>query len=367
MASRKIWAVGDKLQAADLNTVANFGGTGVDGALTVASGTTTIDLGGAAIFIKNYTSISITGTGAVNFINPHANGTYIFFRSQGNVTLTSSATPMLDFSGLGAAGGTSDTGAGAGGGSTANFILDTSGHGGGAGAGNSSDLSTPGNNAGGGAGSALTATDLNNFYALTQSTVLMARSMRLAPGSGGGGGGKGSSTGNGGAGGNGGGAAVIECGGAWNFTTTNGISISGKNGTNGSPSPNSFDGSGGGGGGGSCGMFLGLYNTLTANTGTIVASGGNGGGGGAKSGTSGGHGANGGAGGGGAGSRNAGGAGTTGNTSPGTSGNGAAGAGGGGGGGSGTGLSSQQPAGNSGGAGSADSSAYFIGQNYVFG
>ena len=80
----------------------SFGGTGVDGALTVASGTTTIDLLGKRIFVKQYTSISITGTGKVTFSNPHSNGTIILLKSQGDVTLTSSQAPMLDASGMGA-------------------------------------------------------------------------------------------------------------------------------------------------------------------------------------------------------------------------------------------------------------------------
>src|SRR5262249_4478364 len=37
-----------------------FGGTGADGALSISSGTTTINLGNAAVVVKNYTSISIT-------------------------------------------------------------------------------------------------------------------------------------------------------------------------------------------------------------------------------------------------------------------------------------------------------------------
>ncbi len=78
-----------------------FGGTGADGALTISSGTTNIDLGSAAIFVKNYSSISITGTGALTFTNPHANGTIIIFKNTGATTLTSSATPNIDLRNLG--------------------------------------------------------------------------------------------------------------------------------------------------------------------------------------------------------------------------------------------------------------------------
>src|ERR1035437_3459937 len=51
-----------------------FGGTGADGALAISSGTTTIDCANAAKVIKNYSSISITGTGTLAFSNPNTNG-----------------------------------------------------------------------------------------------------------------------------------------------------------------------------------------------------------------------------------------------------------------------------------------------------
>jgi hypothetical protein len=84
----------------------NFGGTGADGALSITSGTTNIDLAGVAVFIKDYTSISITGTGALTFSNPHTNGTIIILKSQGNVTITSSANPTIDLRNIGASAAT---------------------------------------------------------------------------------------------------------------------------------------------------------------------------------------------------------------------------------------------------------------------
>src|SRR3990167_8668932 len=87
-----------------------FGGDGADGALSITSGTTTLDCANAQVFIKNYTSIAITGTGKLAFSNPHANGTIIILKSQGAVTLTSSTAPHLDVSAMGAAGATSGTG-----------------------------------------------------------------------------------------------------------------------------------------------------------------------------------------------------------------------------------------------------------------
>lgn len=81
-----------------------FGGDGSDGALSISSGATNIDLGGAKIFIKQYSSMSITGTGYLTFTNPSANGTLIIFKVQGDVTITSSATRAIDLRGLGGVG-----------------------------------------------------------------------------------------------------------------------------------------------------------------------------------------------------------------------------------------------------------------------
>ena len=55
--------------------IAKFGGTGADGALTITSGTTNISASSAAVLIKNYTSVSITGTAYVQFTTPNTNGT----------------------------------------------------------------------------------------------------------------------------------------------------------------------------------------------------------------------------------------------------------------------------------------------------
>ncbi|MBI3887537.1 hypothetical protein HY310_00525, partial [Candidatus Microgenomates bacterium] len=90
-------------QSSSASGIVKFGGTGANGALVITSGTTTINLGGLAVFTKNYTSISITGTGKLAFSNPHTNGTIIILKSQGNVVLTSSDAAMIDASGMGAA------------------------------------------------------------------------------------------------------------------------------------------------------------------------------------------------------------------------------------------------------------------------
>jgi hypothetical protein len=236
---------------------AKFGGTGADGALSITSGATTLNLGGAAVFIKNYTSISITGSGVLNFSNPNPNGTIIILKSQGNVTLTSSATPMLDASGMGAA-PSSNAGQGT------EDVIAASGGGG----------STGGSSAAG-AGAAGTAV----FYPLN----IAGKKIRVVPGGSAGAGAAsangGAGSANGGVGGAGGGALIVECAGALDFTTTSGISVAGLTGsagTNGSTD----QGGGGGGGGGAGGTCALIYNSLTANTGSVTVSGGGGGTGG---------------------------------------------------------------------------------------
>lgn len=258
-----------------------FGGDGTDGALSITSGATNIDLGNALVVTKNYTSISITGTGSLTFSNPHANGTIIILKSQGEVTLTSSAAPMIAANALGAAGGASGTDGTIGTGiiyETNKGLLGAARESGGLGGG-----------AGGVASSGRTTIDVRNAMQLT-------RTLRVSCGAGGGGGGIGHGPVAGGAGGRGGGALVIECAGAFNFTTASGISVAGANGSVGTVGGVNLGGAGGGGGGagGTCVI---LYGTLTANSGTITVSGGTGGTGGAGNNGSGGAGGAGGAGG----------------------------------------------------------------------
>lgn len=268
------------------STVANvvkFGGDGSDGALAISSGTTTINLGGVAVVVKNYTSIAITGTGVLAFSNPHASGTVVILRSQGVVTLTSSATPMLDGTGIGATTTTNATN-----------ILDALTHNGAVG-------TVP---TGGAAGVAYNPTYL---YTETAEKIVSFNHRLLTPGSGGGAGSTtAAATGTPGQGGRGGGAILVECGGALNFTTAGGISVGGSNGGNGSAGSGAQGGGGGGGaaiisnlgtagststgapgnlgagggGGGAGGMFVLLYNSVTANTGTVTVTGGTGGNGG---------------------------------------------------------------------------------------
>lgn len=248
----------------------SFYGDGSDGALAISSGTTTIDLGNAELVIKNYTSISVTGTGKIGFINPNTNGTKIVIRSQGNITI-SSTQPGIDASGMGGAGGTGGTkgtsptsGAS---GSVGSFIITGAAEG------------VGGLAASNGAASPPVLGDTGLYKLSADQTYAIF----LACGSGGGGGGAGGSTvhglgGNGGKGGRGGGALLITCGGNLNFTGS--ISVNGTTGVQGDDASN-IGGGGGGGGGGAAGMCVVMYNTLTSSSGTITVAGGAGDNGGA--------------------------------------------------------------------------------------
>jgi hypothetical protein len=271
-----------------------FGGTGADGALSITSGTTTINLANAAVVIKNYSSISITGTGQLAFSNPNVNGTIVILKSQGNVTITSSASPAIDLRNLGATGGAGVSTASGNPGKIFGFwngMLQTvsatsTAAGGGAGAGGggggsstttAGSAGSSGSTAGGAGGGSPAIQTLNAYY--MKALVLP------------GGGGASASTGNNNSsntsatGGTGGGALYLECGGALNITGT--INASGSVGGN----ANSGN-KGGGGGGGGGGSIVILYATLTANSGTYTVSGGAGGSGDSTGGT-GGTGANG--------------------------------------------------------------------------
>jgi hypothetical protein len=340
----KIWSAGEIVDADDLNAnflALKYNGDGSDGALSISSGTTTIDCDGKAIVVKNYTSISITGTGKLAFSNPHAGGTLVVLLSQGDVTLTATA-PCIDMRGMGAAPG-----------NTPNFFR------------GSAVVSPTGATAG------VVWDKLTEYTSYMEAQdLVLKKSIVIAPGAAGADGGN-PSIGDSvpGDGGRGGGALYIECAGAWNFTTANGIDISGSDGTNATAGSGTINFCGaGGGGGGNCGQLVGLYETVTANTGTVKAIGGEGGDGADNS-----YSFNvsnaGGPGGGGAGSLEGeggdGAAGTTGNASPGED---ATHPGSGAGGGAGQGhTNSVQGAASAGGVASASSTqSYFIGQKKVF-
>ena len=260
-----------------------FGGTCADGALTISSGTTTIDLGGAEVFTKNYSSISITGTGALAFTNPAATGAVIILKSCGDVTVTSTANPTIDLRNLGGssgAGGVLNT-AGSAGTRGVNWIAGrVSGGNGGAfgsagnfGAGGSGGSSAADAGSAGGNGSGGATGGSSPEYAYWNSASASYLLAYARPGAGGAGGGSGNNgAANGGAGGRGAGGLYIEVKGSLNFSGV--INGNGSAGSNGIDTMAVNSGAGGGGGGSAITI---MYNTLTANTGTCSVSGGGGG------------------------------------------------------------------------------------------
>lgn len=238
-------------------------GTGSDGALAVAAGTTTIDCTNKKVVVKNYSSVNITG-GTLAFSNPHAGGTTVILRVLGDFVQSAG---LIDGSAMGAAGGTGGIPGSGGAGTNANGIFDALAHGG-----------------GGGVQALTSQTAGSQGVQLSPTNIYMNQAIGafiIAPGSGGGGGGAGSRLGGGGfqeangttggVGGRGGIALIIICE-AFNFSGGT-ISVAGQAGGNGT---NAAAGGGGGrgGGGGAGGMFWGLYRTLVSNAGTYTTTGG---------------------------------------------------------------------------------------------
>lgn len=262
------------INPSSISSIVKFGGTGADGALTSTSSPTNIDLGSAALVVKNYSSISITSTGQVTFTNPHANGTTIILKCSGSCTITTSTSPAIDASGMGASGGGgggASTNVGSGGGGGASII--TNGTTGVAGSGGSNSVagnkgigiySCTGGTATSGATPGAGGTAYNVDYSL--STSRYGKFFVLVPGAGGSGGGGGQTSSTGGTGGRGGAALYLEVAGSYNVTGT--ISVAGKIG---GTETGSFSGGGGGGGGGT---LVVIYGTLTTDSGTYTVSGG---------------------------------------------------------------------------------------------
>ena len=285
----------------DTAGILKFGGTGADGAL-VTTATTTINLANANYVIKNYTSIDIELGEGLAFSNPATDGTIINLKSTGNCNIAG----MIDASGMGAAGGAGGASSIAAGqgiqgtiGTTAIRIIDGSAHYGNKGG-------TTGSSVVGGTGGAIYT--VTGLYSTTAPSIA-SKSIIISPGSGGGGGQGARNAGgtadleatDGGAGGNGGGALIIECGGALTFSGV--ISVNGSNGVTSlaTTAGTQIATTGGGGGGGAAGMAIVLYDSLTANTGTITSAGGAGGGAGGATSSGGGSSGYSGAGGGGGG------------------------------------------------------------------
>lgn len=268
----------------DIFFVSNFG-DGSDGALSVTSGTTTVDLGGASLVILQYTSLSISGGATLAFSNPASGGTIVIIKVQNNVTIAGT----IDMRNMGAAGNT-----------TANSVSRTST---GTSSGTGGDGTNAYNNLGqtrngaGGVGSTPSidaqATQATGGKSMSNAitaalAALVSRGIAIAPGGGGATGGvaanlqlytSGTFTATAGTGGRGAGALGIFCGGDYDDTGGT-INLSGTAGTNASTSTGSSGqyalAAGGGGGGAASDGFACVRGSITS-AGTYTVTGGAGG------------------------------------------------------------------------------------------
>ncbi|GMV43869.1 MAG: hypothetical protein AMXMBFR64_55850 [Myxococcales bacterium] len=256
-----------------------FGGDGSDGPLVVTQ-PTVIDLGGAPVFVRQHTTVTVSGAGSLSFVNPHPRGTAVLIKSQGDVTLSSTATPCIDVRGLGSPGGIGGATQGVG----------TPGDSGTVGQDFAGvvdpvvQAGLPGQGGGSAKGGAATGTNGSGGPSYRATTIAYKQAI-IAPGSGGGGGGAGgagstNSPGAGGAGGAGAGAIVWEVGGALSGACTidarGGPGQAGKDTTKSSYNFN-YSGAGGGGGGGGGGTVLFEVRGASTYGGNILVDGGPGG------------------------------------------------------------------------------------------
>lgn len=257
-----------------------FYGDSSDGALSINSGTTTINTAGKRVY--RYSSFSVTGTASFA-VGSNLASEQVVILVNGDLTITSAAAKAINCDGRGlsagrtnwrqyaTAGGNGTAGAGGGGG------------GGGGGAANAAGTAGTASTGGTAAGAASAA------YGWSAGLTLDEILANPRVGAGGGNGGDGS--GAGGAGGAGGGSIIFIVRG--NVSISGTLSALGANGTNGTSGGTGGAGGGGGGGGG----FIGIYYVGTlANTATITVTGGTGGSAGTGSGQNGGAGGTGGAG-----------------------------------------------------------------------
>ena len=221
-----------------------FLGTGADGVLT---GSSTIDIGNERVLVKNYSSINLSSGHIVNFSNSTSSGSIVILKSTGACTIAGT----INASSTGATGGAAHTNVAAGNAGTDGKGLIT--------------LTNKGTEPT--AGAAITLS-----YNATSSAELLKYPDVFVGAGGAGGEVESNPVTTGSAGGNGAGALIFECN-SWNFTGT--INAVGSNGTTGAYAGSPSLVSGGGGGGG--GYVRVLYNTLTANSGTVNVGGGIGG------------------------------------------------------------------------------------------
>ena len=249
-------------------------GDGADGALSVPSGTTTIDASSTNVVEKNYTSINISVGATLDISNKAVSGTILWLKSQGDVTISGT----IDLLRNGADGGVGEsingfnafslnTNNGAGtGGQAGDTFSSSDGDGGGGGAsvnGGGSNGVIVNSGTGSSGGSADGRITTSNLYRITSN-------LYLAVGAGGGSGGRENDKGgSSGSGGTGGGTVIIQVGGELIFDGV--IDVSGGDGGDAS---SGVEGDHGGGGGGGGGVVILLAKTITTNSGTLTVNGG---------------------------------------------------------------------------------------------
>ena len=234
--ARKTWAAGDKVLADDINEnfnlSINFGGDGSDGALNVTTGTTNIDVAGANIVVKQYTTINIANGATLSISNPASTGTILIIKVQ----VTTTIAGKIDLKGKGASQSTNPF--------TRQFF---------------DNVSTTGG----------TAFSLANLYDLN--LIYFLKRYNIFCGAGGTGTTSGASYS---IGGSGGGGLYMEVNGDVDFAATGIIDVSGTNAGVVYLGPGQT--SCGGGGGGAVGSALITYNGNLTNSGTATQAGGNG-------------------------------------------------------------------------------------------
>lgn len=266
-------------------------GDASDGDLSISSGTTTLNTAGK--YVYRYGNVSITGTGVLGFGANLINRAIVIIVN-GDLTVTSSATPAVDgrliggAAGSGGAGGASGGSAGSAGSGGATRVIATTptggggcpdaqngagGGGGGAGLGNAGVDGGSGGGGGGAAGVGATAERYDASMTLTRLLSIC----HIGGGGAGGGGGDAAVGGTGGVGGRGGGCIIFLVKGSINITST--FDVSGENGGNGVNGTGGGGNIGGAGGGGGGGGFIGVFylGSVIANTATFTVSGGTGG------------------------------------------------------------------------------------------
>ena len=90
-------------------TQGTFGGDGSNSSFSLSTGTTTLNVASAEVYIRNYTTFSLTGDGVLDISNAANTGTLLILKTTGNATHTSSGSiDLATDGGIGGAGAASN-------------------------------------------------------------------------------------------------------------------------------------------------------------------------------------------------------------------------------------------------------------------